>query len=61
MVFNSEWLGELGTEGMIRLASNYTVARMLERDDFKNALPITNLSQFTNLFTHYYKVMILLR
>ncbi|PVX39861.1 tyrosyl-tRNA synthetase [Pasteurella langaaensis DSM 22999] len=33
--FNSEWLGQLGTEGMIRLASNYTVARMLERDDFK--------------------------
>ena len=33
--FNSDWLGKLGTEGMIRLASNYTVARMLERDDFK--------------------------
>ncbi len=36
IVFNSEWLGKLGTEGMIRLASNYTVARMLEREDFKN-------------------------
>ncbi|OBX09057.1 tyrosine--tRNA ligase [Gallibacterium genomosp. 3] len=35
VVFNSSWLGELGTEGMIRLASQYTVARMLERDDFK--------------------------
>ena len=35
IVFNSEWLGQLGTEGMIRLASDYTVARMLERDDFK--------------------------
>ena len=35
IVFNSDWLGKLGTEGMIRLASNYTVARMLERDDFK--------------------------
>jgi len=35
IVFNSNWLGELGTVGMIRLASNYTVARMLERDDFK--------------------------
>ncbi|WP_194090419.1 tyrosine--tRNA ligase [Vibrio hibernica] len=33
--FNSEWLNELGAEGMIRLASNLTVARMLERDDFK--------------------------
>lgn len=36
IVFNSEWLGKLGSEGMIRLASNYTVARMLEREDFKN-------------------------
>ena len=35
IVFNSDWLGELGTVGMIRLASNYTVARMLERDDLK--------------------------
>ncbi|ENM5744963.1 tyrosine--tRNA ligase [Vibrio mimicus] len=33
--FNSEWLSQLGAEGMIRLASNQTVARMLERDDFK--------------------------
>ncbi|OAN14113.1 tyrosine--tRNA ligase [Photobacterium jeanii] len=33
--FNSKWLSELGAEGMIRLASNQTVARMLERDDFK--------------------------
>jgi tyrosyl-tRNA synthetase len=34
--FNSEWLGALGSEGMIRLASKYTVARMLERDDFES-------------------------
>lgn len=33
--FNSEWLNELGAAGMIRLAANQTVARMLERDDFK--------------------------
>ncbi|WED22419.1 tyrosine--tRNA ligase [Vibrio sp. JC009] len=33
--FNSEWLSALGAEGMIRLAANQTVARMLERDDFK--------------------------
>jgi tyrosyl-tRNA synthetase len=33
--FNSRWLGELGSEGWIRLAARYTVARMLERDDFK--------------------------
>jgi tyrosyl-tRNA synthetase len=35
VVLNSEWLDPLGAEGMIRLASHYTVARMLERDDFK--------------------------
>lgn len=35
IVFNSEWLSQLGAEGMIRLASQSTVARMLERDDFK--------------------------
>lgn len=33
--FNSSWLGKLGTDGMIRLAASSTVARMLERDDFK--------------------------
>ena len=33
--FNSEWLDPLGAEGLIRLASRWPVARMLERDDFK--------------------------
>ena len=33
--FNSEWLGKLGSEGLIRLAAKYNVARMLERKDFK--------------------------
>jgi tyrosyl-tRNA synthetase len=32
--FNSRWLDGLGTEGLIRLAAQHTVARMLERDDF---------------------------
>jgi tyrosyl-tRNA synthetase len=32
--FNSTWLKELGTAGLIALGSNLTVARMLERDDF---------------------------
>ncbi len=36
--FNSRWLGNLGAVGFINLASKYTVARMLERDDFKNRL-----------------------
>ncbi|HUP62619.1 MAG TPA: tyrosine--tRNA ligase [Thermoanaerobaculia bacterium] len=33
--FNSEWLGALGAEGMVRLAAKYTLARILERDDFR--------------------------
>ncbi|SDB44319.1 tyrosyl-tRNA synthetase [Pseudidiomarina indica] len=33
--FNSEWMNELGAAGMIKLAARQTVARMLERDDFK--------------------------
>ncbi len=33
--FNSEWLGALGAEGMIKLAAKYTLARILERDDFR--------------------------
>ena len=32
--YNSEWSMALGADGMIKLASRYTVARMLERDDF---------------------------
>jgi len=35
VMFNSEWLSELGADGLIRLASRATVARMLERDDFE--------------------------
>jgi len=36
VVFNSEWLGKLTASDMIGLASKYTVARMLEREDFSN-------------------------
>jgi tyrosyl-tRNA synthetase len=34
ILFNSEWSDKLGAEGMIRLASRYTLARLIERDDF---------------------------
>ncbi len=43
--YNSEWCDPLGARGMIQLASRYTVARMMERDDFskrfKGGLPIS--------------------
>jgi tyrosyl-tRNA synthetase len=34
IVYNNDWLEHLGASGMLQLASNLTVARMLERDDF---------------------------
>ena len=34
VVFNSKWMNDLGSVGMLRLAAKHTVARMLERDDF---------------------------
>jgi tyrosyl-tRNA synthetase len=44
MHFNSEWLGQLSMIDVIKLAGKYTVARMMERDDFskryKEGLPI---------------------
>ena len=43
--YNSEWCDPLGARGMIQLASRYTVARMMERDDFtkryKSGTPIS--------------------
>lgn len=36
IVFNSDWLSKMNFEDVIKLASKYTVARIMERDDFKN-------------------------
>lgn len=36
IAFNSEWLSKMNFEDIIKLASKYTVARIMERDDFKN-------------------------
>jgi len=44
VAFNSRWLSALGADGVVRLAAKYTVARMLEREDFatryRDGLPI---------------------
>ncbi len=49
VVFNSKWLNALGAAGMVELTTTYTVARMLERDDFekryKSQTPIA-ISEF---------------
>ena len=43
--FNSRWMSNLGADGFIKLAARYTVARIIEREDFsnrlKNQLPIS--------------------
>lgn len=36
ILYNSEWLGKMSFEDVIKLTGKYTVARILERDDFKN-------------------------
>jgi len=40
IMYNSAWLDELGSRGLIQLASRYTVARMMERDDFTKRFKI---------------------
>lgn len=35
VLYNSEWMDKLGSDGIISLSAQYNVARMLERDDFK--------------------------
>jgi tyrosyl-tRNA synthetase len=57
ILFNSEWSDKLGAEGMIRLAARYTVARILERDDFaqryKSGQPIAMHELFYPLMQGY--------
>ena len=40
--FNSQWMKKIGTAQLIEIASKYTVARMLERDDFKSRFKSEN-------------------
>ncbi len=54
---NSTWLSELGATGMIKLAAKQTVARMMERDDFKKRYPAASPSPFTNSSIRCCKVM----
>lgn len=57
IAFNSTWLDKLGTRGMIELAAKFSVARMLERDDFekrfKNQNPISIVEFFYPLLQGY--------
>ncbi|HLD30164.1 MAG TPA: tyrosine--tRNA ligase [bacterium] len=57
VVYNSVWLEKLGVDGLMKLASHYTVARMLEREDFreryKNGAPISVLEFLYPLLQGY--------
>ncbi len=57
VIFNSHWLGKMDISDFLRLSSHYTVARMLERDDFfkryKNKKPITMLEFLYPLLQGY--------
>ncbi|MEK7286479.1 MAG: tyrosine--tRNA ligase [Nitrospirota bacterium] len=60
--FNSEWMGKMTAEGLIALASQYTVARILERDDFQKryqqSLPISIHEFLYPLIQGYDSVML---
>lgn len=57
ITFNSEWLEKLNLKDVLALASKYTVARLLERDDFKNRyennLPLSMHEMFYPLMQGY--------
>src|SRR6056297_2814849 len=54
LVFNGEWLSELGLADIIDLSSKYTVARMLEREDFSNRY---NNNQPISIHEFFYPLM----
>jgi tyrosyl-tRNA synthetase len=60
--YNGEWFGQMSFQQIMRLASNFTVARMLERDDFskryKEQVPISIHELFYPLMQAYDSVMI---
>ena len=62
IVYNSEWLSKLSFKDVLSLASKYTVARMLERDDFKkryeNNMPLSMHELFYPLMQGYDSVAI---
>ncbi|MCX7940241.1 MAG: tyrosine--tRNA ligase, partial [Endomicrobia bacterium] len=62
VVYNSQWLYPLGIDGLLQLCSKYTVARMLERDDFnqryKNNIPISILEFIYPLLQGYDSIAI---
>jgi tyrosyl-tRNA synthetase len=55
--YNSEWCDPLGARGMIQLSAKYTVARMMERNDFQRASPTAAPSACTSFSTRCCRAM----
>jgi len=66
IVYNSEWLNKMNFADVIKLAGKYTLARIMERDDFENPVTISFLSVhmlviLTRLTTRpYYELSVLI-
>jgi tyrosyl-tRNA synthetase len=55
--FNHRWMEKLDAVGFIELSAKYTVARMLEREDFKQRYQKQQRSAFMNLCTRWFRAM----
>ncbi len=62
IVYNSQWFGQMNASELLSLASHYTVARMLERDDFalriREGIPISILEMLYPLIQGYDSVAV---
>ncbi|MCX7597642.1 MAG: tyrosine--tRNA ligase [Armatimonadetes bacterium] len=62
IVYNSQWFSEMAADGLLRLAARYTVARMLERDDFAKRMgaeaPVAIVELLYPLIQAYDSVMV---
>ena len=62
IVYNSQWFAEMNAADLLALASHYTVARMLERDDFalrlREGIPVTILEMLYPLIQAYDSVAV---
>jgi tyrosyl-tRNA synthetase (EC 6.1.1.1) len=57
VVYNSDWIGKMSALEMIQLASQKTIARMLERNDFSDRYKAGQDIAIHESFTHSFKVM----
>jgi len=56
--YNNEWLGRMTFADVVKLASKYTVARMLEREDFAKRYAEGTPISISEFYTHWHKLTI---